>query len=189
MIGSKTKRKLLHELEKSGNVLLSCLKIGIDKSTFYRWREQDAEFRKMSDRVIRIGRENNCDISEHSLMLNVKEKKMDAIKYVLSHNSPRYKPKKSNYVLIEHKNMAKMITPQPSFSQMLWDEARKRRVNADTIKEQYKGREFPLKPDGTPIQDKELYAYEQYINDWFKQKEKEEKENGNEEIRPIAPVS
>ncbi len=37
MHDDKTKEKLLKELRKFGNVYLSCLKVGIDKSTFYRW--------------------------------------------------------------------------------------------------------------------------------------------------------
>lgn len=100
MIDGKTRNKLLEELEKSGNVYLSCLKIGINKATYYRWRENDKTFRKQADKAIRNGRGNMCDVAEHALMMNVKDKKMDAIKYVLSHNSPRYKPKDKRALII-----------------------------------------------------------------------------------------
>lgn len=100
MIDGETKQKLLQELEKSGNVYLSCMKVGINKSTFYRWRE-DKGFWKTANTAIKRGRENNCDVAEHALMMNVKDKKMDAIKYVLAHNSARYKPK-IRKVIIEH---------------------------------------------------------------------------------------
>ncbi|MDO8604290.1 MAG: hypothetical protein Q7K40_02730 [bacterium] len=106
MIDLKTRQKLIRELEKSGNVYLACLKVGVDKSTFYRWKESDKEFKKDATKAIRIGRENNCDVAEHALMINVKEKKMEAIKYVLSHSSPRYKPK-TRKVVIEHSNPLK----------------------------------------------------------------------------------
>lgn len=101
MIDPKTKQKLIRELEKSGNVYLACLKLGVDRSTYYRWRNESKKFKSLSDKAMRTGRENNCDIAEHALMLNVKDKKMDAIKYVLSHNSTRYKPK-IRKVIIEH---------------------------------------------------------------------------------------
>jgi hypothetical protein len=92
MIDRETKNKLLQELEKFGNIYLSCVKIGINKATYYRWRKNDNAFRRLSDQAIRMGRENNCEIAEHALMLKVKEKDMNAIKYLLSHQSARYKP-------------------------------------------------------------------------------------------------
>jgi len=108
MIDQETRQKLIRELEKNGNVYLACLKVNIDRSTFYRWREQDAAFKKKADKATRTGRENNCDIAEHALMISVKEKKMEAIKYVLSHSSPRYKPKPRK-VYIEHSNSTREI--------------------------------------------------------------------------------
>jgi hypothetical protein len=102
MIDLETKEKLLKEIEKSGNVYLSCMKTGIDKATFYRWKD-DKEFRKKANEAVKRGRENNCEIAEHALMMNVKDKKMDAIKYVLSHQSKIYKPKDRKVFLV-HSN-------------------------------------------------------------------------------------
>ena len=107
MIDLETKEKLLKEIEKSGNVSLSCMKIGIDKATFYRWKD-DKEFRKKANEAMKRGRESNCDLAEHALMLNVKEKKMDAIKYVLSHQSKIYKPKDRKVFLV-HSNPTKEL--------------------------------------------------------------------------------
>ncbi len=99
MIDAETKSKLIIEIAKSGNVSLSCIKTGIDKSTYYRWCKEDKDFHKQAKLAERQGRENMSDAAEHSLMLLVKEKRLEAIKYVLSHNSPRYKPKKKNVIL------------------------------------------------------------------------------------------
>lgn len=103
MIDSKTRKKLIQELEKNGNVYLSCLKVGINKATYYRWREGDSKFRRLTDKAIRMGRENMCDIAERALLLKVKDKDLGAIKYQLSHNSPRYKPKDKRAYII-HSN-------------------------------------------------------------------------------------
>lgn len=100
MIDGKTRNNLLQEIEKTGNVYLSCLKVGVNKATYYRWRQTDKAFRKQADNAIRCGRENLCDIAEHALMINVKGGKMDAIKYALSHNSPRYKPKDKRAIIV-----------------------------------------------------------------------------------------
>lgn len=105
MIPKEVKRKLLKELEKSGNILFACNKIGIDRSTFYRWRKESKEFKKLADEAVQRGRENMCDLAEHALLLNVKEKKMEAIKYVLSHYSKVYKPKQTSKVVIEHRRV------------------------------------------------------------------------------------
>lgn len=102
MIDNERKLRLLQELEKTGNVYYACAKVGIDKSTYYRWIQKDSKFKKQSKRVINMGRSNMVDIAEHALLLNVKDKKMDAIKYVLSHNSPRYKKSSESKVIMEH---------------------------------------------------------------------------------------
>lgn len=106
MIDDKTKNKFLQDLEKSGNVYLSCMRVGINRATYYRWKNGDKEFRKKAILAERNGRQNNCDVAEHALMMNVKDRKIDAIKYLLSHNSSRYKPK-NRKVYIEHSNLFK----------------------------------------------------------------------------------
>lgn len=118
MIDDKTKKKLLKELEKTGNVYLACLKVGIDRSTHYRWRDSDADFKKQATRAIRRGKENICDIAKHALLLKVKEKDMRAIEYVLSHNDPAYKKKQTSNVVIVHKK----INPLPAPIQMTLEE-------------------------------------------------------------------
>jgi len=94
MIDDVTKNKFLKELEKNGNVLLSCLKINIHRSTYYRWKKEDKKFREKAAEAEKHGRENNVDIGEHSLMKKVREGDLGAIKYLLGHISSKYRPKK-----------------------------------------------------------------------------------------------
>jgi ACT domain-containing protein len=179
MIDGKTKQKFLKELEKYGNAYLSCLKVGINRSTFYRWKDSDKDFRKHADRSISQGRENISDIAEYSLVQNVKEKKMDAIKYVLSHNSPRYRQKPTSNVVILHKTMSKNLSgPEKGIDQAL-DEVEKmydeqNRTETERIKQKYENMGIPTKADGTIIGDNELVEYEKYIEEWYKKKEIEE---------------
>ena len=111
MIKNATKKKLLAELEKNGNVTISCLKSGVNRSTLYRWKQQSDEFKESAELAERIGRENNCDIAEQSLLLKVKEKDLGAIKYLLSHNSPKYKGKETSNVVIVHKKELTQTNP------------------------------------------------------------------------------
>lgn len=119
MIDDKTKQKLLKELEKTGNVYLACLKVGIDRSTHYRWLDSDKVFKKQASQAIRRGKENSCDIAKHALMLKVKDKDMRAIEYLLSHNDPAYKRKRTNNVVIVHK---KIVPPSPPRQKTLEEE-------------------------------------------------------------------
>ena len=103
MIKNPTKKKLLAELEKNGNVTIACLKAGVNRATFYRWKQESNEFKEKSEQAETFGRENNCDIAEQSLMMKIKDKDLGAIKYLLGHNSPRYKGKETSNVVIVHK--------------------------------------------------------------------------------------
>lgn len=107
MVSAKTKKELIGEIEKNGNVSLSCAKIGVDKSTFYRWMEKYPEFRKLAKAAAGRGRRTNCDIAESSLMFLIKQKNLPAIKYYLVHNDPRYRARKNErsdkHIVIEHR--------------------------------------------------------------------------------------
>lgn len=103
MIDGKTKNNLLQELEKSGNVYFSCHKIGINRSTYYRWFQDDKVFRKNAVWAIRQGKANNCDIAVQALMIKIKEKDMRAIEFYLKHNDSTYKTKRNSNVIILHK--------------------------------------------------------------------------------------
>lgn len=182
MIDDKTKNKFLKELEKSGNVFLSCLKVGIDRSTHYRWLDADKEYKERAERCLHRGRENNCDIAEHALLLNVKEKKMDAIKYVLSHNSPSYKPNKNSNVVIVHKKELPAPVEQIRTLEDLLDNYANNdpEYNLNLRKKlSENGKEIPNKPDGTPIKLDELRGYEGYITDWQNAQEKEKQKELN----------
>ena len=106
MIDNKTKNELLEEIEKNGNVSLSCMKININKSTYYRWLK-NKNFKKKADEATEHGRRGNCDIAESALMMMVKQRDLGAIKYYLGHNSPKYKQR-----VTDHRFLYEKILPQ-----------------------------------------------------------------------------
>jgi hypothetical protein len=170
MIHSATKKKLLTELEKNGNVSIACMKAGVNRATYYRWRQENKEFMKRSNQALKQGRENNCDIAEHALMLKVKDQDISAIKYLLNNNSPRYKRKQnSNVVIVHRKELPNIINNTPRTLEDLFDE------HAEKVHDHglrlYKdltmfGGEIPKKPNGAEITIDELPSYETYIRDW-----------------------
>jgi hypothetical protein len=112
MIDDQTKEKVMLEFEKSGNVWASCAKLNISRSTVYRWRESDKEFRRSMDKALRIGRDNMNDFSEHSLMVNVKKGIQRAIEYHLSHRHKGYKSKNTSFVTFDYKK--NLPPPKPA---------------------------------------------------------------------------
>ncbi len=190
MIDDKTKQKLLKELEKSGNVYLSCLKVGIDRSTHYRWFDSDKEFKKLAGQAIRRGKENNCDIAKHALMIKVKEKDMRAIEYVLSHNDPMYKKKQTSNVVIVHKKIGAIPgLGEKTMEDIIDEDSRDTHEHGLELQKQFTmfGGQIPPKPDGTPIAIDELPGYEAYVRDW--QKNRERKINEERFKRGLPPTS
>lgn len=146
MVDDKTKQKLLKDLEKSGNVWSSCLKLNIHRSTYYRWKETDKDFRRLANTAERHGRENMCDIAKHALMLNVKDKKMEAIKYVLSHLDPPFRRKQTSNVVILHKKDIIPPVPQKTLED-LFDELADNKIDStDTVDSKSETDKPPIMP-------------------------------------------
>jgi hypothetical protein len=148
MIDDETKTKLLDELEKTGIVYSACTKVGVAPKTFYRWKQDDPAFRKLANAAVAIGRKNIVDYAEHSLLSLVKDKDLNAVKYVLAHNSARYKPKYTK-VILEH---VKSVEPQveSNFLQSLTDLTRlvstQKREERQKAEEQARITGIPLPP-------------------------------------------
>lgn len=171
MIDDKTKKKLLWEIERTGIVLSSCLKVGVDKSTYYRWKEKSKKFKKEADRAEKYGRRAMCDIARHALMMKVKTGDPGLIKYLLSSLDPDFKKKetRNSKVTIVHRKEDPSLENQPkSFDQLLAERDEEiRQQYADKRRELTMfGDEIPPKPDGTLIEDCELYEQEVYIRNW-----------------------
>lgn len=83
--------KLLTELERTGIPLTACSKVGIARSTYYRWRQESIVFKLQADEAIQIGRENITDLAESKLVKNIGDGNQRAIEFQLRHNDSRYR--------------------------------------------------------------------------------------------------
>lgn len=116
MIDDETKNKFLEELEKYGNVFRAASKMGISRSTIYRWCEENPEFRKWFNSKVRIGRENSTDIVENSLISLAAREDLNAIKFYLTHNSERYKPNRGiSEAIIKHLKSDAVQPPEDKY--------------------------------------------------------------------------
>jgi hypothetical protein len=178
MIGEKTKKKVIEELEKFGNVFYACKKNGISTSTYYRWFENNKDFRKKAKNAIKIGQKNFVDLAENGLISNVGNKDQRAIEYVLSHLSKRYRKSDESKVIIIHRKENDSYTPikKMTIEDLLmeddekaekekteWDAAT--RLVWDKLK---KNGDIPTKPNGEPIGFEEIYDFKTYIEEYQK---------------------
>lgn len=177
MIDETTKKALLKELEKTDNVYTACHKVGVAPATYYRWIQNDKQFKKDAAAAQRIGRKNIADISEHGLLIKIKEGNMEAIKYGLRHNHKRYMPKKEDKVIIEHRSSGKESQQEAKWTledYMDNHNAYLREIGLG-LKEEFANKGgIPPKADGSSIPDEELWLYEAYIREWYKRKELDE---------------
>lgn len=157
MIDEKTIEKFLKELEKSGNVGVAAARVGIHRSTIYRRREKDEEFRNKMDEAEIIGRENNVDIAEQGLMMNVKERDPRSIEFYLKNNSPRYRQP--------------LLPLLKEFENIFPGQGLTRLLKARYLRNDYENRYhtvLPSKPHGyDEISDLEIEKYKWYLDDWF----------------------
>jgi hypothetical protein len=178
MIGEETKKKVLSELEKFGNVFYACKKNGVSTSTYYRWFENNKDFKKRARIAIKVGQKNFVDLAENGLISNVGNKDQRAIEYVLSHLSKRYRKSDESKVIIVHRKDNDSYAPIKKITledllqendlkvekeQAEWDAGAK--ILWDKLK---KNGEIPLKPDGEPIKFEEVYHFQNYIEEYQK---------------------
>ncbi len=90
MISEPDKQKLLEELRNSYLVSNACRKLRISRSSFYRWRDMDKEFRKAAAKAQAEGRQYMNDMAESVVLYGIQKRDLKAATYFLSHNHSRY---------------------------------------------------------------------------------------------------
>jgi hypothetical protein len=86
----KQKKALVDQLRKTPIIQLTCERLGIGRSTYYRWRLKDHIFGRASDEAIEAGRFLVNDIAESRLLKLLQEDNLTAIIFWLKHNHPKY---------------------------------------------------------------------------------------------------
>lgn len=88
---TKEKELLLEQFRKTPIVQISCEKLGIGRATYYRWRGEDPEFLKASNKALLEGRLLVNDMAESQLLSAIRDKNMTAIIFWLKNNHPDYR--------------------------------------------------------------------------------------------------
>lgn len=91
------KSKLLEFLAETPIVTFACKKVGLDRTTYYRWRKDDKDFRDQADKFLSIGRMRINDMAESVIIKKINADDTRCSIFWLAHNDPRYKPVRTSY--------------------------------------------------------------------------------------------
>lgn len=85
------KKKYLEMLEESPFPTIVARKLGINKSTIYRWKKKEREFKYKVEEAIQKGRESMVDVVEGVAYAEAKKGNIQACRMILESNDKRYR--------------------------------------------------------------------------------------------------
>lgn len=86
------KTKFIEMLRKTPIIQVVCERTGISRTTYYRWKETDRKFSQVADEALAEGVDLINDMTVSQLISSIKDKKIAAIIYWLSHRHPDFAP-------------------------------------------------------------------------------------------------
>jgi hypothetical protein len=90
----ENKAKFVAKLEETPIIQVAAAQTGIDRTTYYRWRNEDAEFREQCRAARNRGVDFVNDMMESILIKNAKNNNMTAVIFWLKNHSHEYNDKR-----------------------------------------------------------------------------------------------
>lgn len=87
----RTKDLFLEQIRKIPIIQVACEKVGVARSSVYRWRDEDEEFCKELEKALTEGEALINEMSESQLISLIREKSWQAISFWLRKRSPKFK--------------------------------------------------------------------------------------------------
>lgn len=84
------KTVLLEQLKKTPIVQIACEKVGTGRTTYYRWRKEDDDFRKEADSALTEGKSLVNDMAESQLLTAIRDGNLTAIIFWLKNQHKDY---------------------------------------------------------------------------------------------------
>jgi len=81
---------IVEQLKKIPIIQVACEKVGISRSTYYRWCEQDEEFAKKAEASQSEGLAFVNDMAESQLINAIRNQNLTAVMYWLNHRNKAY---------------------------------------------------------------------------------------------------
>ncbi len=94
----RKKRKLLQELQQMPIVQIACKRVGIPRSTYYRWRQEDAAFATQANEALSQGVDVVNDVAESKVISGVNNGDQRYVFYWLNNRHLAYKGNGFNWL-------------------------------------------------------------------------------------------
>lgn len=82
------KKQLLERLTKNFNISSACHAVGIDRKTFYRWTEEDHDFKQQAYENIQESKKDITDLAYNRLVKSIESGNLTAVMYWLNNKDP-----------------------------------------------------------------------------------------------------
>jgi ACT domain-containing protein len=87
------KELLLAQLKKTPVIQIACEKLGIARSTFYRWKKENKKFAVKADKALAEGTDLINDMAESQLISAIRDRNMTSIIFWLKTHKEIYSDK------------------------------------------------------------------------------------------------
>jgi len=87
---SKLTKKFIEGLSKVPNISLVCESLTVSRQSFYRWMEEDIEFKEAVESALNIGVESINDLAESKLVSNIRKGSQRSAEFWLINNKRNY---------------------------------------------------------------------------------------------------
>ncbi|MFA5841118.1 MAG: hypothetical protein WC847_02520 [Candidatus Paceibacterota bacterium] len=91
MKNASVKKKFIEELEKTPIISVVCEKVGISRNTFYRWMNEDFEFRGLVEEAMGMGIRLVNDFAESNVLGGIQNKDPGYTKFWLACRHPEFR--------------------------------------------------------------------------------------------------
>lgn len=88
---NRDKKLVLEQLRKIPIIMVACEKVGIGRTTIYRWRDEDKKFAKDLEEALTEGEALINDMSESQLISLIRDKNFQALSFWLRHRNPKFR--------------------------------------------------------------------------------------------------
>ncbi|MFA5210987.1 MAG: phBC6A51 family helix-turn-helix protein [Patescibacteria group bacterium] len=112
-MNQKKKKELIKLVQENPIIELACRKIGIARSTFYRWKFEDKKFSLDIEKAREESKEVVSDLAESQLITLIKDGKIRAVMFWLKSHHKDYATK------VELKGKVKLATDELSEEQKI----------------------------------------------------------------------
>ncbi|MDO8566101.1 MAG: phBC6A51 family helix-turn-helix protein [Candidatus Moranbacteria bacterium] len=87
----RAKILFLEQLRKIPIIQVACEKVGVARSSVYRWRDEDEKFRQSLEEALSEGEALINDMSESQLISLIRDKSYQAISFWLRHRHQKFR--------------------------------------------------------------------------------------------------